>query len=61
MDRYRKAVVAAIAGVIGALGVAVAVTGDNHVSLNDWMAILFAGASAVGSTVGVAVVRNAET
>lgn len=58
MDRYRKAVVAAVAGVIGALGVAVAVTGDNEVSLNDWMAILFSAAQAVGQTIGVAVVRN---
>jgi hypothetical protein len=60
MDRYRKAVVAGIAGAIGALGVAVAVTADNAVSLNDWCAIAFAGATAIGQTIGVAVVRNGE-
>lgn len=58
MSRYRKAVVAAVAGAIGALGVAVAVTADNHISLNDAMAIAFAGAQAVGSTIGVALVSN---
>jgi hypothetical protein len=58
MAKYRKAIVAAIAGLIGAAGVAVAVTADNHVSLNDVMAMIFAGLQAVGSTVGVALVSN---
>lgn len=59
MNRYRKAIIAGVAGTIGALGVAVAVTADNHVSLNDALAIAFAGAQAVGATIGVAVARNA--
>lgn len=58
MDRYRKAIVAAVAGIIGALGVAVTVTVDNSISLNDAMAIAFAGASAIGGTIGVALVPN---
>lgn len=58
MDRYRKAIVAGVAGLIGALGVAVTVTVDNSISLNDSMAIAFAGASAIGGAIGVAVTRN---
>lgn len=58
MDRYRKAVVAGAAGLIGALGVAVTVTVDNSISLNDALAIAFAGASAIGGTIGVAITPN---
>lgn len=58
MDRYRKAIVAGVAGLIGALGVAVTVTVDNSINLNDTMAIAFAGASAIGGAIGVAITRN---
>lgn len=59
MDKYRKAVVAGVAGLIGALGVGVSLTVDNHVSLNDAFAMAFAGVSAIGSTIGVYATRNA--
>lgn len=58
MNGYRKAIVAGVAGLIGALGVAVTVTVDNSISLNDAMAISFAGASAIGGAIGVAITRN---
>lgn len=58
MPEYRKAIVAGIAGIVGALGVAVSVSADNEFSLNDSMAILFAGFTAVASAIGVYVTPN---
>jgi len=60
MSKYSKAIVALVGGLIGAAGVAVSVTADNHVSLNDTMAIIFAGLQAVGVTIGVYAIPNRE-
>lgn len=58
MNQYRKAIVAVLVGLGGAAGVAVSVTADNEFSLNDTMAILSAGLSALLGAVGVAVTSN---
>lgn len=43
MGRYSKLIAAVAAG----LGVAVSVTVDDHLSLNDWFAIVFAAVGAL--------------